>query len=233
MENETRYDLNAAIGNWRQELAAQTSLTAEVRRELETHLRDTIAGFRQRGLNDEESFWLARRRVGPPQQLSEEFLKVNPTKIWRERIFWMWLALFLSSTLGSLGHSFALAVTATSFHANNNTHLQILGITIVSCSVLIPLVLAIGLAKGKMVVQFSKLVQLAGSRWRLAMGVSACLLLSSAAQIVALEILVSKSHQSWGIAWISSITSASYSLVVGLILIWLMPPQKSTIRERA
>ena len=55
METQTRYDLNAAIENWRAELAAQANLTAEIRRELETHLRDAITGFQQRGLNDEES----------------------------------------------------------------------------------------------------------------------------------------------------------------------------------
>jgi len=97
METQTRYDLNAAIENWRAELAAQPNLTAEVRRELETHLRDTIAGFQQRGLNDEESFWLARRRVGQPPQLGEEFVKANPTAVWRERVFWMTLALLAYS----------------------------------------------------------------------------------------------------------------------------------------
>ncbi|HEX5398823.1 MAG TPA: permease prefix domain 1-containing protein [Verrucomicrobiae bacterium] len=89
MANQTRFDLNAAIENWRNELAAQPNLTADDRRELETHLRDAIAGFRQRGLNDEESFWLARRRVGQPQQLGEEFVKADPAKIWRERILWI------------------------------------------------------------------------------------------------------------------------------------------------
>ena len=78
MENQTRFNLNDAIENWRQELAAQASLTAEVRRELETHLRDAIAGFKQHGLDDEECFWLACRRVGQPQELSEEFVKANP-----------------------------------------------------------------------------------------------------------------------------------------------------------
>jgi hypothetical protein len=45
METKTRYDLNVAIENWGAELATQANLTTEVRRELETHLRDTIAGF--------------------------------------------------------------------------------------------------------------------------------------------------------------------------------------------
>jgi hypothetical protein len=95
MENQTRYDLNAAIESWRQELAAQANLTAEVRRELETHLRDAITGFQQRGLNDEESFWLACKRVGQPPELGEEFVKANPAAVWRERMFWIASALLL------------------------------------------------------------------------------------------------------------------------------------------
>ena len=89
MENQTRFDLNAAVENWRNELAAQPNLASDDRSELEMHLRDAIAGFQQRGLNDEESFWLARRRVGQPQELDEEFVKANPVKVWRERVFWM------------------------------------------------------------------------------------------------------------------------------------------------
>jgi hypothetical protein len=95
MENQTRFDLNAAVENWRNELAAQPNLATDDRRELETHLRDAIAGFQQRGLNDEESFWLARRRVGQPQQIGEEFVKADPAKAWRERIFWMALGIIV------------------------------------------------------------------------------------------------------------------------------------------
>jgi hypothetical protein len=80
MENQTRFDLNAAVENWRNELAAQPNLASDDRRELETHLRDAIAGFQQRGLNDEESFWLARKRVGQPPQLGNEFSKANPVR---------------------------------------------------------------------------------------------------------------------------------------------------------
>jgi len=93
MENQTRFSLNIAIENWRLELAAQPNLAPDDRRELETHLRDAIAGFQQRGLNEEESFWLARRRVGQPQPLGEEFAKTDPTVVWRGRVFWMTISL--------------------------------------------------------------------------------------------------------------------------------------------
>jgi len=93
MENKTRFDLNAAVENWRHALARQPNLTAEVCRELETHLRDAIAGYQQRGLNNEEAFWLACKRVGQPAQLGQEFIKADPAAAWRERIFWMAISL--------------------------------------------------------------------------------------------------------------------------------------------
>lgn len=93
METKTRFNLNAAVQNWQQELAAQPELTPEVRCELETHLRDTLFEFQRRGLNDEESFWLARRRAGRAEQLGEEFAKADPARVWRERLFWIALAL--------------------------------------------------------------------------------------------------------------------------------------------
>ncbi len=97
MATQTRFDLNAAVDNWRNELAAQPQLTPDDRRELEKHLADSMAGLRDRGLNDEESFWLATRRIGQPQQLAEEFEKVDPQNIWRERAFCMVLALLTFS----------------------------------------------------------------------------------------------------------------------------------------
>lgn len=89
MATQTRFDLNAAIENWRNELAAQLELSPDDRRELEKHLADSVTEMRERGLSEEESFWLARRRIGQPQLLAEEFVKADPTKIWRERAFWM------------------------------------------------------------------------------------------------------------------------------------------------
>jgi hypothetical protein len=114
MENQTRFDLNAAIENWRQELAGQLNLASDDRRELETHLRDAIVELRQRGLNEEESFWLARRRVGQPQPLAEEFVKADPAKVWRERIFWVVLALFAMDLWGKVNLSLWVLVLPAS-----------------------------------------------------------------------------------------------------------------------
>ncbi|HEY3761305.1 MAG TPA: hypothetical protein VGN23_06115 [Verrucomicrobiae bacterium] len=102
MEHQTRFDLNAALESWRTELAAQPNLTQDARRELETHLRDTIIGLRQCGLNDEEAFWLASRRTGQPEKLGEEFVKTDSSNIWRERVFWLGMALLMIGYWNSL-----------------------------------------------------------------------------------------------------------------------------------
>src|SRR5438067_248140 len=93
METRTRFDLKAAIQGWREQVASQSGISAEGGRELETHLTDSIAGLRERGLNDEEAFWLARRRVGNPQELGEEFAREDPATVWRERVFWVALGI--------------------------------------------------------------------------------------------------------------------------------------------
>src|SRR5690242_8516983 len=89
METRARFDLTAAFEGWRKQLADQPGLTGDNRRELEMHLRDSIASLQLRGLTEEESFWLATRRVGPPQQLGEGFAKEDPALVWRERLIWL------------------------------------------------------------------------------------------------------------------------------------------------
>ena len=76
----------------------------------------TVAELQRRGLNDEESFWLARRRTGQPNEISEEFAKADPAKIYRERVLWIavafyaWVALarfYQSAAVGYLSANYA------------------------------------------------------------------------------------------------------------------------------
>src|ERR1700733_6571266 len=86
MENQTCFDLNAALENWRAELAAQPNFSADDRRELETHLRDTFAEMKVRGLSEEESFRLASKKLGQLPHIGKEFQK-NKVLIKRRRAF--------------------------------------------------------------------------------------------------------------------------------------------------
>jgi hypothetical protein len=67
------FKLSAALQMWRHELSSQRNLLPDARRELEAHLQDTFAELQRRGLNEEESFWLARKRIGELQLLNREF----------------------------------------------------------------------------------------------------------------------------------------------------------------
>jgi hypothetical protein len=230
MENQARFDLNAAVENWRNELAEQPNLAADDRRELETHLRDAIAGFQQRGLNDEESFWLACRRVGQPQQLGEEFVKADPAKVWRERLFWMWLALFLSATLGSISHSLALAVMPTKIQSGASVAFLCLEVL----SILIPLALVILLAKGKLIPQFSKLLPLVENRRRLAVTALVCIALSSAIRFGAAAVFYSRAYPHSTAGWVGAASgSVINAIFLGLILVWLLPAQNQKTQQRA
>jgi hypothetical protein len=230
MENQTRFDLNAAMENWRRELAGQLNLASDDRRELETHLRDTIAELRQRGLNEEESFWLARRRVGQPQQLGEEFAKADPAKVWCERVFWMWLAVFLSSTLGSMAHSIVFALTPLN---TNSTPKAVMQTTFILLASLIPIIIAVSLAKGKWVAFFSKLTQLVENRRHLAVAAFLCVALSSSIRIAAMAILCSRNNIHNSSSILQGLASTIYPLIIALLLVWLMPTQIRKTPKRA
>ncbi|HWD92478.1 MAG TPA: hypothetical protein VG938_09015 [Verrucomicrobiae bacterium] len=75
MATQKRFDLNAAMENWRQELAAQPHLSFDHRRELEDHLANSMDEFRRRGRDEKEAFRLACLRIGTPRKLNREFEK--------------------------------------------------------------------------------------------------------------------------------------------------------------
>src|SRR5437879_215480 len=89
METQSRFDLNHAVAAWRQEVAAQTAISLEQARELETHLLDALPDLQQRGLTEEEAFWLARRRLGKPEDIAADFALTSPATVWRGRVFWI------------------------------------------------------------------------------------------------------------------------------------------------
>lgn len=97
--------MKAAFERWRRELAAQAGLTAEIRRELEAHLQDCIAGFQQLGFGESEAFRLACQRIGRPQKLNAEFEKsMNATSHWnRPLAIAAWMLFIVSFFLPAFG----------------------------------------------------------------------------------------------------------------------------------
>ena len=83
MENQTRFSLNTAIENWRNELAAQPNLAPDDRRELETHLHDAIECRMKLGMDAQRAFEAAVQRIGKSRVLNREFKK-NMNLNWKK-----------------------------------------------------------------------------------------------------------------------------------------------------
>jgi len=231
METQTRYDLNFAIENWRAELAAQPGLTAEVRRELETHLRDAITGFQQRGLNDEESFWLACKRVGQPPLLGQEFVKADKSAVWRERVFWMVLACLAFSIWTNL-------VSCIQLHHWLDNYLGLVSAySYVLLIYLPPIGVAILLAKGQLNQRYSALAAIFRSRWLLVTSVIVFIVATHGFQ-AAMEyrFLIQTDHgrlpHTLDGFWVNVFSSVSWPLMLVFLAAWLMPTQTRMTPKR-
>ena len=74
MESNPRFDLNAALAQWRETLAQ--TLSAERIAELESHLREAMEAIRGGDLTEEERWLVALRRLGRGEELRAEFAKM-------------------------------------------------------------------------------------------------------------------------------------------------------------
>lgn len=83
------FDLNYSILNWKQNLLGNESFTRENIDELESHLTEQINDLTGAGLNDEEAFWVAQKRIGTIETLNDEFTKINTLDILRKKVYWM------------------------------------------------------------------------------------------------------------------------------------------------
>jgi hypothetical protein len=221
MATQTRFDLNNAIQEWRNDLAAQPQLLPDDRRELEKHLTDVMAELRQRGLSDEESFWLARRRIGPPQQLAEEFQKADPNKVWRERVFWMALAFLFFVLWTSL-------LDVIPFHGS--------WIGFVCLTYLPPICLAILLARGKLNINRYISGSVFKDRRFFAGSTIAFLLVTHGVQTWEFYVYVVAGMRPYAPSrgfWVNQIQALAFSLMILALVVWLMPKQERQTEKPA
>ena len=100
MEENTRFDLNQRVEEWRSILLRTGALKTEDLEELELHLRDSVAQLELKGLSSEEAFLIATRRAGGSTELAAEFTKVNRSHIWCSRLLWMLVGLLVFRSIG-------------------------------------------------------------------------------------------------------------------------------------
>ena len=216
---------------WRNELAAHANLASDDRRELETHLRDSIAEFQQRGLNDEESFWLARWRIGQPKILGEEFEKADPAKVWRERIFWMVLAYLVISLWGMTVNG--IFPNLFRFVGPDPRRMLIANAFDYLFHLAPLIVFAVLLAKGKCLSYFQKRFAYFSTRRRLAVAAMSWILINATLLIFPrFGTLTPEIHQMMLWSLLSSVLFIMiFPLVLVVLLLWLMPTQNRKTPE--
>ncbi len=109
------FDLNEEILKWRNSLAQSEPLGGSDVDELESHLREQIECLASLNLSEEESLWIARRRLGSAGDLAGEFAKINKSAILKSRLFWMTagaLAYILSIQSGAVGARLGVLLAA-------------------------------------------------------------------------------------------------------------------------
>jgi len=229
MENRPHFDLTTAIENWRNELAAQAALASDDLRELETHLLDAITGYQQRGLTGEESYWLARRRVGHPQELGEEFEKANPGRVWRERIFWIAFGILFWQLTLILTNVAKVVLNLLPPGLHRFYHMS--GFWFVDAAVLI---IGILLARGWFV-RLTNPMWFFANRFRLTLSVTGLMMLLASIQVgIVRQIGLNRGYDSvirmgWG-AWLPNLLHLTlgyleYSTAPLILLILFFPPQ--------
>jgi len=123
MENPAPFDLNHALQQWRASLQNLGGFSADELEELEGHLRESISVLHARGLSAQEAFTIATRRLGSERQLSDEFAKANPQRIWTERAMWMVVGVLVAYMVRVVFAPFPNTITMSALQLGLNGHL--------------------------------------------------------------------------------------------------------------
>ncbi len=78
--------LDERIGEWRSYLRRRQALDAVDADELEDHLRHQVADWRKAGLNEEEAFLIAVKRLGDLDTLSREYAREYSERLWKRLV---------------------------------------------------------------------------------------------------------------------------------------------------
>ncbi|HXD28679.1 MAG TPA: permease prefix domain 1-containing protein [Arthrobacter sp.] len=79
-------ELEAQIGRWRGYLQRRQAIAPADLDELEDHLRGEIAARRSTGLDDDEAFLVAIKRMGNLDAVSREFAREHSDRLWKQLV---------------------------------------------------------------------------------------------------------------------------------------------------
>lgn len=76
--------LEEEFARWRSYASAQPTLAADDVAEMEGHLHDQVADLAAAGLDDDEAFLIAIKRMGRVDDISREFARVHSERLWKQ-----------------------------------------------------------------------------------------------------------------------------------------------------
>ncbi len=83
------FQLDEQLREWSNRFSQTGSMRRGDVEELENHVRDSVVALTANGLDEQEAFLIATRRLGDQDSLSREFRKINGHGVWARRAFWM------------------------------------------------------------------------------------------------------------------------------------------------
>lgn len=81
---ELHTELEAHIGQWRGYVQRRQAIAPADVEELEDHLREQVADLQATGLDDEEAFLVAIKRLGNLDAVSREFAREHSDRLWKQ-----------------------------------------------------------------------------------------------------------------------------------------------------
>ncbi len=79
-------DVEARIAQWRAAIARSAAVTDADADELEEHLRDRMADLEGRGLEPDEAFLIAVKRLGATDAVTAEFAREHGDRLWKQLV---------------------------------------------------------------------------------------------------------------------------------------------------
>lgn len=86
MSTDAKDDLEVKISEWRAYVHDRAPFRETDVDELESHLRDRVAELREAGLDEDEAFLIAVKRLGAVDLLSKEFAREHSDRLWKQLV---------------------------------------------------------------------------------------------------------------------------------------------------
>ncbi len=79
-------DLDARVAQWRAAILRSAAVTPDDADELEEHLRDSVADLERGGLDGDEAFLIAVKRLGATDAVTAEFAREHGDRLWKQLV---------------------------------------------------------------------------------------------------------------------------------------------------